>query len=107
MGYAFIEYKHKEVAKIAAESMNGYMLYGKKLNCKVIEDDEGIKVKTKKFKYIPYNKIFITQKNKEKEAKEIKKEVKSLLKHEEKRRQKIKELGINYDFPGFVRQLDS
>jgi len=32
----------------------------------------------------------------------LKKEVKSLLKHEEKKRQKLKELGINYEFPGFV-----
>eukprot|EP00330_Aristerostoma_sp_ATCC50986_P004810 CAMPEP_0114596214 /NCGR_PEP_ID=MMETSP0125-20121206/18180_1 /TAXON_ID=485358 ORGANISM="Aristerostoma sp., Strain ATCC 50986" /NCGR_SAMPLE_ID=MMETSP0125 /ASSEMBLY_ACC=CAM_ASM_000245 /LENGTH=71 /DNA_ID=CAMNT_0001798913 /DNA_START=71 /DNA_END=282 /DNA_ORIENTATION=- len=30
-GFAFIEFKHKEVAKIAADSMNGYMMYGKKL----------------------------------------------------------------------------
>ena len=63
MGYAFVEFKFKEVAKIAAESMNGYMLYGKKLVCRVIEDDEGIKVKTKKFKYIPYKNLFVEDKN--------------------------------------------
>jgi len=43
--------------------MNGYMLYGKKMVTRVLEDDEGVKVKTKKFKYIPYDKIFITEKN--------------------------------------------
>ena len=39
------------------------MLYGKKMVTRVLEDDEGVKVKTKKFKYIPYDKIFITEKN--------------------------------------------
>jgi len=63
MGYAFIEFKFKEVAKIAADSMNGYMFYGKKLVCRVLEDDQGVRVRTKKFRFIPYNKIFIQQRN--------------------------------------------
>ena len=118
-GFAFVEFKFKEVAKIASDSMNGYMLYGKKMVTRVLEDDEGVKVKTKKFKYIPYDKIFITEKNRvinfidwrvdnltekqEKEPKEIKREVRNLIKNEEKKRQKLKELNINYEFPGFVR----
>jgi len=63
MGYAFIEYKYKEVAKIAADSMNGYMFYGKKLVCRVLEDDEGVKVRTKKFRFIPHNKKFVEERN--------------------------------------------
>ncbi len=42
---------------------------------------------------------------KEKDTKTVKKEVKSLLKHEEKKRQKLAELGIDYEFPGFVKFL--
>jgi RNA recognition motif. len=63
MGYAFIEFKNREVAKIAAENMNGYMLYGKKLDCRLIEDDPNLKVKSKRLKFIPFQKIFIAQKN--------------------------------------------
>lgn len=63
MGYAFIEFKYKEVAKVAADSMNGYMFYGKKLVCRVLEDDEGVKVRTKKFRFIPYNKLFVQERN--------------------------------------------
>jgi len=33
----------------------------------------------------------------------LRKEIKNLLKNEEKKRQKLKELNINYEFPGFVR----
>jgi len=58
MGYAFIEFKNREVAKIAAENMNGYMLYGKKLDCRLIEDDPNLKVKSKRLKFIPFPKNF-------------------------------------------------
>lgn len=113
MGYAFIEFKDKEVAKIAAENMNGYMIFGKVLQCRLIQDDEGMKVQTKRFKFIPHAKIFVAQHNKvkiskclssfkEKDSKELKKGVKSLLKLEEKKREKLRELGIDYEFPGFV-----
>lgn len=64
MGYAFVEFKYKEVAKAAADAMNGYMMYEKKLECRVLPDSEAVRVKTKKFKFIPYNKQFIQQKNK-------------------------------------------
>jgi hypothetical protein len=32
----------------------------------------------------------------------MRKEVKNLLKHENEKRKKIQELGIDYEFPGFV-----
>ncbi len=62
-GYAFVEFEDKDVAKIAAENMNGYMLYGRTLNCRLIQDDEGLKVKSHKFKFIPFQKRFIAEKN--------------------------------------------
>ena len=37
-GYGYIEFSEKEVAEIAAESMNGYMMYGKTLECHVVEN---------------------------------------------------------------------
>jgi RNA recognition motif-containing protein len=64
MGFAFVEFKDKDVAKIAADNMNGYMLYGRKLVTRLIEDDADMKVKSKKFKFIPFQKIFVAQKNK-------------------------------------------
>ena len=35
-GYAFIRFQCEEVAKIAAESMNNYLMYGKLLKCRVV-----------------------------------------------------------------------
>lgn len=43
--------------------MNGYMLYGKKLDCRMVTGDN-IRVKSKRFKYIPFKRIFIEHKNK-------------------------------------------
>eukprot|EP01121_Diplochlamys_sp_Union-15-3_P012769 TRINITY_DN3872_c0_g1_i1.p1 TRINITY_DN3872_c0_g1~~TRINITY_DN3872_c0_g1_i1.p1 ORF type:complete len:280 (+),score=46.64 TRINITY_DN3872_c0_g1_i1:51-890(+) len=37
-GYAFIQFRHKEVADIVAETMHNYMMYGRMLVCKVLEN---------------------------------------------------------------------
>ena len=34
--YAFVEFKHAEVAQVVAKSMNGYLLYTKILECHVV-----------------------------------------------------------------------
>lgn len=34
--YAFVEFENEEVARIVAETMNGYFLYGKTLVVKVV-----------------------------------------------------------------------
>ena len=64
-GYAFVEFEVKEVANIAAQAINGYLMYGKQLICKVVEGNEGngIKVSSKKFSYIPHKRHFIKEKN--------------------------------------------
>ena len=33
-GYGFIEFEHAEVAKVAAETMNNYLMYEKLFKCK-------------------------------------------------------------------------
>lgn len=39
-GYAFIEFEEEAVAKIVAETMNGYMLFDKKLVCHLMDKDK-------------------------------------------------------------------
>jgi len=99
-GYAFVEFDIKEVAEIAAKAIHGYMMYGKELICKMVEGD-GIKVSSKKFRFIPWRRKFIQDKNKEKTEPETKKEVKHLIKKEQLRKEKFAQLGIKYDYPGF------
>lgn len=39
-GYAFIEFKEESVAKIVAETMHNYLLFGKKLVCHLVAKDK-------------------------------------------------------------------
>lgn len=38
-GFAFVQFKHADVAKIAADSMDGYLLLEKKISCRVCSTD--------------------------------------------------------------------
>ncbi len=56
------------MAEIAAKAMNGYIINGKTLKCHVLEKDKAnpfsFRFGSKKFKYIPWKRIFIKEKNK-------------------------------------------
>jgi len=39
-GYAFLEFKHEEVAKVAADTMNNYLMYRQLLKCEFIPADK-------------------------------------------------------------------
>ena len=105
VGYAFIEFADEETARIAAKTMNNYILFEKILKCSFVEDKSKydrifLKWKKKfefKDKYIEHCKKL----NKKKSNEEIKILVQQMLNNEEKRREKLEELGINYEFKGF------
>jgi nucleolar protein 15 len=67
-GYAFVEFEYDEVAKIAAETMNNYLMFGKLLKCNHIPSDEVhpylFKGAGRQFRRIPRRRIFIQQFNK-------------------------------------------
>eukprot|EP01017_Pseudomicrothorax_dubius_P039306 TRINITY_DN6002_c0_g1_i8.p1 TRINITY_DN6002_c0_g1~~TRINITY_DN6002_c0_g1_i8.p1 ORF type:complete len:246 (+),score=87.98 TRINITY_DN6002_c0_g1_i8:56-793(+) len=107
-GYAYIQFKFKEVAKIAAQAINGYLIYGKQLVVELLPEDRHVPFdKLKRFKYIPWKKIFRKEYNKEKTSSELKRVVRNLLRHEEEKRKKIEELGIKYTFPGFSALVEA
>lgn len=59
--YAFLEFKSPQVAAIAAEAMNGYMLFTQKLDCHVLAASEVhkdlFKGTERTFKKIPWSLI--------------------------------------------------
>lgn len=67
-GYGFIEFAERDVAAIAVESMNGYMLYGTTLQMRLLHEEEFnenmLKGAAKKFKYVPWNVIYKQNMNK-------------------------------------------
>jgi len=104
--YAFLEFESPDVAKIVSESMDNYVLYGHKLVCKVVPKEkvhpDTFKGANRKFKKIPYKKLAKKQHNAEKEPQQTQKTILKLLKKEKGKRQKIKDLGIDYEFSGYA-----
>ena len=107
-GYAFLQFKYPEVATIVADTMNGYLLLGKVLVSHTLPPTERNPFtysSAHAYKFINWKRLYIEGKNKPKTEEETAFLVHKLLKHEEQRREKFKELGIQYEFPGFKQYL--
>jgi len=104
--YAFIQFKHSETARIVAESMNGYLLFGHRLMCRLVPTEKQHpslwKGANSKFKTIPWKKINKAKHNQAKEPEQVQKTIQKLLQKESKKRTRLAELGINYNFPGYA-----
>ena len=103
--YAFIEFQKREVAKIVAAAMNGYLLAGKALVCHVVKT-KNVHPRlfvgaNRKFRTIPWRLIAKQRQNAPRDEEQIQKVVQRLTKKEKRKRDKLREMGIEYDFPGY------
>ena len=109
-GYAFIEFKNYEVAEIAANTMNNYLLFDRILKCNIIEEkskyDRIFRKWKKKFEFENKYKKYIENQNKKKSNEEIKNQIQLLLEREENKREKLKDLKINYNFDGYKKIVE-
>ena len=105
-GYAFLQFESAEVAKIAAEAMHDYLMFGQKLVCKIVPLEEvhphTFKGANQRFKKIPWRQIESERHNKERTKSEEAKRQKRLASKDLKRRGKIAAAGIDYEFEGYV-----
>ena len=110
VGYAFIEFEDEETARIAAKTMNNYILFEKIVKCNFVEDKskyDRIFLKwKKKFEFKERYKAHCDKISKKKTNEEIKSMIQGLLDREEQRREKIKELGIKYEYKGFKEIIE-
>lgn len=104
--FAYIEFESVEVAKIAAETMNNYLLFGHLLKCEYVENPhkDVFKNANRKFKVVPIHKIVKDKhdKPKTKEEWEI-----IVQKFEEAKKNKVEELrskGIDYDLSALLNE---
>jgi nucleolar protein 15 len=102
-----VQFKDEETAKVAAETMNNFILFDRILKCSIVEDTKKysllfLKYK-RKFKFCNKYKNFVENKNKKKSPEETKSYIQFLLDKEEERRKKLKAKKIKYDFPGYVK----
>ena len=101
-GYSFIEFDEKNVAKVAAETMHGFLLFGKQLVCRVLNEVHKFQMFPNKKNVVDKYPEFKEKYNTEQPLEIVKDRVHRLLEKERKLREKIKEQGIIYDFPGYV-----
>lgn len=97
--YGFIEFQSFEVAKIAAETMNNYLLFGHLIKCEVVNEPfkDLFKDSKKKFKVIPWKKIAKEKHDKPKSAKEWAKLVENFEESKKKKQEELKSKGIDFD----------
>lgn len=97
-GFAFVQMQSPGIAAIVADTLAGYIMFGqRRLVCHVVPPDK------------IHKKLFFKQKRvvKEKQATEkalgmMKVITSRLVSREQKKRETLKELGIDYDFPGYA-----
>lgn len=102
-GFAFIEFATSIAAKDAAETNNNYLLFEKVMKCRYI-DPASLKPNT--FRRFTLKKRVKTVK-KPKTQTEIQGYVKGVLERENKRRDRLKSLGIEYEFPGYSSCIET
>ncbi|KAJ3081977.1 hypothetical protein HK102_002001 [Quaeritorhiza haematococci] len=103
--YAFIEFSSEDVAKIVAETMDNYLLYGHLLQCKFIPSENlhaSVFVGANRtFRRVPWAKVERLRRSKDKTDEQKEKQKSKLLSRENKKRKQLEELGIEYEFPGY------
>lgn len=108
-GYAFVEFDDADVARIVAEAMNGYFLLEKRLVCHVLPKDKVYDLMFKRPKKVMSKKDMQDKAredcNKRKTPEVMKGITAKLIEREEAKRKKLKDLGIDYDFPGYAASV--
>eukprot|EP00238_Polyblepharides_amylifera_P009759 CAMPEP_0196579098 /NCGR_PEP_ID=MMETSP1081-20130531/17645_1 /TAXON_ID=36882 /ORGANISM="Pyramimonas amylifera, Strain CCMP720" /LENGTH=194 /DNA_ID=CAMNT_0041898561 /DNA_START=274 /DNA_END=858 /DNA_ORIENTATION=+ len=105
--FAFIEFKHPEVASIAAESMNNYLMLGKILKAHVMPVDklhEKMFVgANRNFVKVPRAKVEREKREKERTVSQESTRLKKLSGRDAERRRKIEAAGMEYEFEGYAK----
>jgi len=109
--YAFVEFLDPIVAKIVADTMNGYIMFSRVLVCNVIPPDQVHQnmFKGANKKNFPHNSRIVAEKqvNKKRTKTETHNRQRRLLAKEKLRRKKLEKLGISYQFPGFSADVST
>jgi len=111
-GYAFLEFAEAKVAEIASKAMNKYLMFGRELDVHLMDDvhKDMFKHGNRDWKFTPTRQIFRSKKNAENDGKtpeQKKARVGGLLQKEKEKRDRLKELEIDYSFGGFQGVVDA
>lgn len=105
-GYGYVQFTNQDVAKIAADAMNNYLMFDRLLKCQYVESTalhpDIWKGCNKKFIWVNRVKRHKKQFNRSRSEDQLKKVAKKLIAKDNRRRKVIMENGIEYEFPGFA-----
>merc|ERR1712142_765088 len=105
-GYGYVQFAEEEVAKIAASAMNNYMMFDKLLKCQFVLQEKVHpalwKGANKKFVWLNSRAVQRNKHNVLRGKDKLKVSAVRLLKKERKRRARLLQCGIAYDFPGYA-----
>lgn len=100
--YAFLEFSSAEVAAIASEAMDGYMLFTQKLTACVLNASEVhpqmFKGANRVFKKTPWSKIERERHNRDRTPAEAEKRQQQAVERDSRRQRRIAQAGIEYDY---------
>eukprot|EP00033_Pygsuia_biforma_P001227 GCRY01001392.1.p1 GENE.GCRY01001392.1~~GCRY01001392.1.p1 ORF type:complete len:297 (+),score=67.81 GCRY01001392.1:80-970(+) len=103
--FGFLQFKDREVAEIVCETMNNYLMFGRLLEVKIIPEEDvhpdTFNPHRKPFRKVPFKKMAKNVFNRPKTSEEVERSKNRLLKKEQLKKMKLKDLGIDYDFPGY------
>lgn len=101
--YAFIEFASETVAKIVAETMNNYLMYGHILKCKFVPQEqqhpELWKGANRRYKPVPWNKIDKQRLDRGKTRDKWTKSIEAEGKRRLAKAEKLKALGYEIELP--------
>ena len=99
--YAYIEFRHEAVARIVAETMHNYLMFGRLLQCHLVPTDkvhpETFVGANRKFKVIPWKKIARDAHNAEETVEMAQARKERQVKHIKSVEERCKELGLVWD----------
>lgn len=102
--YAFLEFASPEVAAIASEAMDGYMLFTQKLSSRVLPAEEVhpdlFKGANRVFKQTPWAKIERERQNRDRTPAEAEKRQRQAVERDLRRQRRIAQAGIEYEYTG-------
>lgn len=122
--FAFIEFEDAEVTSVVAKTMNGYRLFDHTLQCQVLKASQihpklfqrNNAVSTtsssnssssiaSKFHVVPWKQIARDEHNQDKSHAQQQKRLTKLVKKENAKRQRLTQLGIDFDFDGYSKRV--
>lgn len=108
--FAFIEFSSEEVAKIVAETMDNYLMFGHILKCKFAPAEtlhqDVWKGANKKFRKMPKHRLLREKIEAPMTDAKLRRKNSKTQKKREEQQEKLKELGYEYELPVLKRTLE-